>query len=64
MSKMQAAAMATNNRKDSQFLLFFTHLLRFLELASVKYVETQQSCENDFGQYFTLKKWKIYLKDS
>ena len=51
---MQTAAMATNNRKDSQFLLFSTHLLCFLELASIKYFETRQSCENDFGHLNTL----------
>ena len=56
--------MATNNRKDNSFLLFSTYFLPFLELASVKYLETRQSCENDFGQYFNLKKWKIYLGDS
>ena len=48
--------MATDNHKDHQFLLLYTYLLPFLELASVKYIETRQSCENDFGQYFNLKK--------
>ena len=46
--------------KITIFLLFSTYLLPFLELASVKYLETWQSCENDFGQYFSFKKWKIY----
>ena len=32
------------------FWLFSTYLLPFLELASLKYRETRQSCENDFGQ--------------
>ena len=45
--------------KITIFLLFSIYLLPFLELASVKYLETRQSCENDFGQYFNLKKWKI-----
>ena len=42
--------MATNNPKDSIYfclLLFSTYLLLSLELASVKYLETRQSCEND-----------------
>ena len=56
--------MATNNRKDNHFLLFSTSLLSFLELSSVKYLETRQFCENDFRQYFNLKKWNIYLQDS
>ena len=47
--------------KITIFLLFSTYLLLFLELASVKFLETPQSCENDFGQYFNLKKWKILL---
>ena len=50
MSILQSVAMATNNRKDNHFLLFSTYLLHFLELASVKYLETQQSYENDSGQ--------------
>ena len=41
-------------------LLFSTYLLPFLELSSVKYLATRQSCENDFRQYFNLKKSKIY----
>ena len=56
MSILQTVAMATDNRKDNHFLLFSTYLLSFLELASVKYLETRQSCENDFRQYFNLKK--------
>ena len=35
--------------KITIFWLFSTYLLPFLELASVKYLETRQSCENDFG---------------
>ena len=50
--------------KTTIFLLFSTYLLPFLELASVKYLETRQSCKNDIGQYFNLKKWKIYLERS
>ena len=50
MSILQTVAMATNNRKDDDFLLFSTYLLPFLELASVKYLETRQSCENDSGK--------------
>ena len=42
--------------KITIFWLFSTYLLPFLELASVKYLETRQSCENDFRQYFNLKK--------
>ena len=53
---LQTVAMATNNRKDNHFLLFSSYLLPFLELASVKYLETRQSCKNNFGQYFNLKK--------
>ena len=49
--------------KITIFLLFSTYLLSFLQLASVKYLETRQSCENDFRQHFNLKKWKIYLGD-
>ena len=64
MSIVQSVAMATNNRKDNHFLLFSTSFLSFLELSSVKYVETRQFCENDFRQYFNLKKWNIYLQDS
>ena len=63
MSILQTVAMATNNRKDNHFLLFSTYLLPFLELASAKYLETRQSCENDLRQYFNLKKGKIYLGD-
>ena len=55
--------MATNNRKDNHFPAISTCFLPFLELASVKYLETRQSYENDFRQYFNLKKWKIYLGD-
>ena len=56
MSILQTVAMATNSRKDNWFFLpFFTYLLLFLELASVKYLETPQCCKNDFGQYFNLK---------
>ena len=64
MSILQTVAMATNNRKDNHFLLFSTYLLPFLEIASVKYLETRQSCKNDFGQFFNLKNLKIYLEDS
>ena len=64
MTILQTVAMATDNREDSHFLLFSTSLLPFLELASVKYLETRQSCENDFGQYFNLKKRQIYQEDS
>ena len=53
MSMLQTVAI--NSHKDNLFLLFSTYLLPFLELASVKYLETRQSCENDFGQYFNLK---------
>jgi len=48
MSALQSVAMAATNRKDNHFLLFSTYLLPFLELASVKYLETRQSCEKDF----------------
>jgi len=48
--------MATTSRKDNHFLIFFTCLLSSLELASVKYLETRHSCENDFGKYFKSKK--------
>ena len=58
MSILQTVAMATDNRKNSQFLLFSTYLLPLPELASVKCLETRQSCENDFGQYLNLKKMK------
>ena len=50
MSMLQTVAMATDSRKDNHFWLFSTYLLHFLELASVKYLETRQSRENDFGQ--------------
>ena len=50
MSMLQTVAMATNNLKDNHFWLFSTCLLPFLELATVKYRETRQTCENDFGQ--------------
>ena len=57
MSILQTVAMATNNCKDNHFfLLFYTYLLPFLELASVKYLETRQSRKNNFGQHFNLKK--------
>ena len=59
MSIVQSVAMATKNRKDNHFLLFSTSLLPFLELCSVKYLETRQFCENDFRQYFNLKKMKF-----
>ena len=59
MNILQTVVMATNNRKDNHFLLFFAYLLPFLELALVKYLETRQSCENDFGQYFNLKNEKF-----
>ena len=36
--------------KITLFWLFSTYLLPFLELASVKHLETRQPCENDFGQ--------------
>ena len=42
--------------KITIFLLVSTYLLSFLELASVKYLET---CENDFGDCFILKKRNI-----
>ena len=58
MTVSQAVAMATTNRKDNHFLLFSTYLLSFLELPSVKYFQTRQSSENDFGQLFNLKKMK------
>ena len=48
--------MATNNRKDNHFLVFYTYLLLFLKLAWVTYLETRQSCENDFGRYFNFEK--------
>ena len=50
MSMLQTVAMATNNLKDNHFLAIFHLFLPFLELASVKYLESRQSCENDFGQ--------------
>ena len=56
MSILQTVAMATNNRKDNHFYAISTYLLPFLELTSVKCLKTRQSCENDFGQYFNLKK--------
>ena len=58
MNILQTVAMVTNNRKDNRSLPFSTYLLPFLELALVKYLETRQSCENDFGQHLTLKKVK------
>ena len=58
MSRLQTVAMATSNRKDNHFFAISTYLLHFLELALVKYLETRQPCENDFGQYFNLKKMK------
>ena len=58
MSILQTVAMATNNRKDNHFSYFPPDLLPFLELASVKYLETRQSLESDFGQYFNFKKLK------
>ena len=64
MSIVQTVAMATNNRKDNHFFaIFHLDFLPFLELALVKYLETRQSCEKDFGQYFNLKKLKICLED-
>ena len=48
MSILQTVAMATNCRKDNHFLLFSTDLIPFLDLALVKYLETRQSCRNDF----------------
>ena len=42
--------MATNNLEDNHSLAISVYLLPFLEIASVKYLETRQSCENDFGQ--------------
>ena len=56
MSILQTVAMATKIAKITIVLLFFSYLLPFLELSSVKYLETRQSCENDFEQYFNLKK--------
>ena len=57
MSILQTIPMAINDRKDNLFfLLVSTYLLPFLELASVKYLETWQPCENDFGQHFSFKK--------
>ena len=50
MSVSQTVAMATPNRKDNHFFAVFHQLLRFLELPSVKYFQTWQSSENDFGQ--------------
>lgn len=50
--------MAITNRKDNHLLLFSTYLLLFQELASVKYLKTRQSCENDFRQYFNVKNIK------
>ena len=38
------------NLRITIFWLFSTYLVPFLELASVKYLETRQSRENDFGQ--------------
>ena len=41
--------------------LFFAilHLFAsFSRVSSVKYLETRQSCKNDFGQHFNLKKMK------
>ena len=63
MSILQTVAMARDNLEENHF--FSTCLLPFLELALVKYLEARQSCENDFGQYFNLKKKrKIYLEAS
>ena len=45
MSILQTVAMATNNRKDKHFELFSSYLL---PLASVTYLETRQSCVNDW----------------
>ena len=56
--------MATKIVKGDHFFAIFHLFPPFLELASVKYLETRQSCENNFGQFFNLKKWKIYLEDS
>ena len=47
---LQTVAMATNDLKEYHFLAIFHLFAPFLELASVKYLETRQSCENDFGQ--------------
>ena len=41
--------------KITIYWLFSTYLHPFLALASVKYLETRQSCENDFRQYYNLK---------
>ena len=56
MSIVQTVPWQQTIVKITIFLLFATYLLPFLELASVKYLETRQSCENDFGQHFNLKK--------
>ena len=64
ISILLTVAMATDNCKDNNFLLFSTYLLSFLEIASVKYLETRHSRENDFRQYLNLIKRKIYLEDS
>ena len=50
--------------KITIFLLLSTYLLPFPALASVKYLETLRSCENDFGRHLNLKKWKLCLGDS
>ena len=43
----------------------FILLLSFLELPSVKYTQTRQSSENDFGHWSNLKKKKkVNLVDS
>ena len=60
MNVLQTVAMATKKRKDIHFLALF---LPFLELASEKYLETRQSCENDFGQYLNLKKMKNLFRE-
>jgi len=66
MSVLQTVAMATTMATtllpcwhgNNQFLLLSSCLLPFLELASVKYLETQHSCQNDFGHHFNFEKMK------
>ena len=52
--------MATNNSKYNRYLLFSTYLLPFLELASVKFLETRQSNSIKFCQNIILWSRRLY----
>jgi len=66
MSILQTVAMATNNYKDNHFFFAIFQLFASFSrvIASVKYLETWQFCENDFGQITLIWKNKIYQEDS